>query len=238
MRLVAVGLGLGVTVACSTPAPSEPVLTTPDAAKSSGIELYPGDQDLGTPGEADASAIANLFPKKLRSLEECPPDAPPDLEAQVAAGLVLPVLEQAVHGAFTQAKSDQVAYVVHVNPCNTSHAEGWGPTRIYVVDGGRKVAEGEGSHVTRVVDVDLDGTDELVVATGGIGQGILEESAKLLTFSAGKVRVMQDFGSVLTDDCGTRLPGTSSRVTRVLLTPGKGAVQVEKKVETEPCDID
>jgi hypothetical protein len=236
-RLVGLGLVVGVMVACSA-APDQPVLVTSDVAAPTEVELYPGDADLGAPGGSDGAAMAALFPKQLRSLEECPADAPADAAAQIAMGLTMPILEQAVHGSFTRSKADQIAYVVHLNTCNTSHAENFGPTRIYVVEAGKTVAEGDGSHVNRVLDIDQDGADELVVSAGGIGQGILEENAKVLALSGGNIRVMQDFGSVLVDDCGTMLPGAASKLTRVLVTPGKGAVKFEKKVESHPCDVD
>ena len=114
----------------------------------------------------------------------------------------------------------------------------WIETRIYVVEGGKKVAEGEGSHITRVIDADGDGLDELVVTSGGIGQGVLEETARMLGVAGEKVRVIEDFGSVILDDCGTRLPGAASKVTRIVAVPKDGKYSFERKQTSQPCDID
>src|ERR1043165_7635261 len=48
--------------------------------------------------------------------------------------------------------------------------------------------------------------------TGGdMGQGELVETAALVSFQNGRMRVIQDFGTVVDDTCATAMPGSTTK---------------------------
>ena len=76
------------------------------------------------------------------------------------------------------------------------------------------------SSIVRKTDLNVDGVDELLMVTGDMNQGTIIEMAALLDFETGKVRVIEDFGTVTEDSCASGAPDSSSRASRLSMTGG------------------
>jgi hypothetical protein len=56
------------------------------------------------------------------------------------------------------------------------------------------------------------------MASGDMHQGVLTETAALLDFQNGHVRVVEDFGTVTEDSCGSGVGGSSSKASVVSIS--------------------
>lgn len=155
--------------------------------------------------------LEQVFPRRLGSSDECAPGAEPsneeDLAAQRAAGQMAPDLYETVRGSFTAPGRDETLHLVAVNECgDMPRALGQGTTQLVIRGGGRVVVSLNGfyGNVVAVRDVDGDRSDELLMKTGGFGQGVLEEYARVVSFAGGQERTVHDFGEVFIDSCGMR----------------------------------
>lgn len=134
------------------------------------------------------------------------------------AGQIVPDIAEAVDGSFTAAGQKETAYLIYVNECNASHADNFGSKRLAIFSGPRLVADIDldfKSSVVAKTDLDLDGINELLMTSGDMAQGEIIEIAALLSFQNGRMRVIQDFGTVINDDCASLRP-TAARKAAVL----------------------
>jgi len=58
----------------------------------------------------------------------------------------------------------------------------------------------------------------LLMMGGDMGQGELVQTAALLSFQNGRMRVIQDFGTVVDDTCATSMPGSSVKAAMLTYT--------------------
>ncbi|MEP6636660.1 MAG: hypothetical protein ABJB97_08025, partial [Acidobacteriota bacterium] len=126
-------------------------------------------------------------------------------------------------GSFTAAGQAQTAYVIAVSECNASHADNFGTNRVAIFAGQQLVADLDvdfKSSIERKIDLDGDGIDELLMTSGDMHQGILTEVAALLDFSNGRLRVIEDLGTVTEDSCASEMPGSSSKASVVSVIGG------------------
>ena len=130
------------------------------------------------------------------------------------AGQIVPNIAEVVTGSFTAAGQNETAYVIFVNECNASHADAYGSKRLAIFSGPRLVADVDlnfKASIAAKTDLNLDGIDELLMTGGDISQGVFMQVAALLSFENGRMNVIQDFGTVVTDDCASGRPGSTAR---------------------------
>ena len=137
------------------------------------------------------------------------------------AGQIVPQIGEVATGSFTAAGQNETAYVIFVNECNASHADNFGSKRVAIFSGPKLVAdmdvEFRGS-IALKTDLDGDGINELLMMGGDMGQGELVETAALLSFQNGRMRVIQDFGTVVDDSCATGTPGSTTKAAVLTVT--------------------
>ena len=144
------------------------------------------------------------------------------LRAARNAGQMVPSIVDMATGSFTAAGQNQTAYVIAVSECNASHADNFGTKRVAIFSGQQLVADVDGdfnSSIVRKTDLNGDGLDELLMSTGDMHQGILTETASLLSFQNGKMRVIQDFGLVDEDQCASEEPGSVTKASVISIVP-------------------
>ena len=137
------------------------------------------------------------------------------------AGQIVPDVAELVTGSFTAAGQNETAYLIFVNECNASHADNFGSKRLAILSGPRLVADIDlnfRSGITLKTDLDKDGIDELLMTSGDMHQGEMIETAALLSFQNGRMRVVQDFGTVIEDNCASLKRGSAAKAKVLYLT--------------------
>lgn len=127
------------------------------------------------------AAFKNGF---LKSQEEC---------SDSKAVRIAPDMNGKMEGSFTGINRKETLYIVNVFGCDSSHAENYGTTRFIVTEplaatGEVKIlanAEIQGAiaSVNRILDIDADGQNELVLTEGYSGMGETSESISLMRFA-------------------------------------------------------
>lgn len=150
------------------------------------------------------------------------------------SGQIVPQIAEMATGSFTGRGQTETAYVIFVNECTASHADNFGTKRVAIFQGPKLVADVDvdfrGSIMLKT-DLDHDGIDELLMTTGDMAQGTFVEMASLLSFQNGRVRVIQDFGTVVEDSCASLDPGSGSKA--VVLSIPNGAPFEMPKIKVD-----
>ncbi|MCU1264896.1 MAG: hypothetical protein JWM21_1214 [Acidobacteria bacterium] len=207
---------------------------TPPAAKAVLFD-FRNDRKIASPRIPMATqrmVLSKVFRRYLTDESKCGSrlesgNSADPLKAARNAGQIVPSIVDMASGSFTATGQLQTAYVISVSECNASHAENFGTKRVAIFAGQRLVADVDvdfrGS-IIRKTDLNSDGMDELLMATGDMNQGTLTELAALLDFPNGRMRVIQDFGTVTEDSCASEIPGSSSKASVLSIAnaaPGK-----------------
>lgn len=140
------------------------------------------------------------------------------LAAARRAGQMVPSVAEMMSGSFTAPGQNETAYVIFVNECNASHADNYGSKRVAIFSGQQLVADvdaGFKGSVVRKTDLDSDGVDELLMTGGDMNQGTLIEIASIVEFRNGRMRVIEDLGTVVEDSCAAAMPGSSSKASLI-----------------------
>lgn len=136
------------------------------------------------------------------------------LAAARRAGQMAPSVAEMVTGSFTAPGQTETAYVIFVNECNASHADNFGTKRVAIFSGQQLIADVDANFnngIVRKTDLNSDGVDELLMVAGDMNQGTIVEMASLVEFRNGRMRVIEDFGTVVEDSCASGMPSSSSR---------------------------
>lgn len=188
----------------------------------------------------ERDVLSKIFRRYLTDPNRCRSDFDAGEEFLAGArraGQIVPNIAEMVTGSFTAAGQNETAYVIFVNECNASHADAYGSKRIAIFSGPRLVADMDldfKSGIALKTDLDKDGINELLMTGGDMAQGTLIETVALLSFQNGRMRVVQDFGTVVNDDCASGRPGSSAKAAVLSITnaaPGQmPAIRVDKYI--------
>lgn len=179
------------------------------------------NDDANTPPKISAATQRDVLSKVFRRYLTDPNKCKANFEggqdflaSARRAGQIVPQIADVATGSFTAAGQNETAYVIFVNECNASHADNFGSKRVAIFSGPKLVADMDvdfrGS-IALKTDLDLDGINELLMTSGDMAQGELVEMAALLSFQNGRMRVIQDFGTVVDDSCASAIAGSTTK---------------------------
>ncbi|MGH9967285.1 MAG: hypothetical protein ACREBG_05560 [Pyrinomonadaceae bacterium] len=165
------------------------------------------------------TVLSKVFRKYLTDEAKCNPQfdassSTDPLKAARNAGQIVPAIVDMGTGSFTGPLLAQTAYLISVGECGASHADNFGTKRVAIFSGQQLIADMDvdfRSSIVRKTDLNGDGLDELLMTGGDMNQGILVEMAALVDFRNGRLRVIEDFGTVTEDSCASGMPGSSSK---------------------------
>jgi hypothetical protein len=187
---------------------------------------------LKIPLGTQRTVLSKVFRKYLTDEGKCNPkfdasSSTDPLKAARNAGQIVPAIVDVASGSFTAPGRPETAYVISVSECNASHADNFGTKRVAIFLGQQLIADVDvdfkGS-IVRKTDLNSDGIDELLMTSGDMNQGTLIEMAALLDFQNGRLRVVEDFGTVTEDSCASGMQGSSSKASVLSISdvmPGK-----------------
>ena len=167
----------------------------------------------------ERSVLSKVFRRYLKDADKCNQQFAGSnntdyLAAARKAGEIVPLIADMATGSFTAAGQSQTLYVISVSECNASHADNFGTKRVAIFSGQQLVADVDvdfNQNIERKTDLNFDGIDELLTTTSDMHQGVVEDTAALLSFQNGRMRVVQDFGFVVEDSCASLMPGSASK---------------------------
>ena len=188
---------------------------------------------------ANKKILSAVFPKYLSDARYCREDvdttgADDYLAGMRKAGQIVPSVLDLATGSFTVAGEEQVAYVISVGECNASHADNFGSKRLAIFAGNRLVLNADldfKSGILKKTDLDANGLNELLLLGGDMNQGILIETAALVTMRNRKVVVMQDFKKVFEDSCASLIRGSGIDASVIFLGPARSGQMPAQQVE-------
>jgi hypothetical protein len=209
-----------------------------------GQVLYDFRVDQPTPpntvvGAAEEDRVLDAtFARYLKDPAQCEQGAEPadadDLAALRERGQFAPHISDAVRGSFTGARREETLYVIAAGECgDLPRYLGGGSTQLVIRRGGENVLSLNGFYgtVSAVRDVDGDGADEVLLRVGGFGQGVLEESARLLGFAGGRERVVHDFETIFVNSCGRGDETSAIKAAVLRLTSAPGARRPRYRID-------
>jgi hypothetical protein len=192
-------------------------------------------KELKIPAATQRNVLSKVFRKYLVDENKCNTqfdagNGADPLAAARKAGQIVPSIVDMASGSFTAPGQTQTVYLISVSECNASHADNFGTKRVAIFSGQQLVADLDvdfKSTIVKKTDLDGDGIEELLMTTGDMAQGTVIEMAGLVSFQNGRLRVIEDFGTVVEDDCASLRAG-SSRTVSVLYTANAAPFSMPK----------
>jgi hypothetical protein len=229
MKTIALILSTIVLAAIGVLAQKQP--TSPPRNPKQILHDFRVTQPINTPkipAGTERSVLTKVFRRYLNDESKCNPQFESSsetdpLKAARSAGQIVPSIVDMATGSFTQVGSSEILYVISVSECNASHADNFGTKRVAIFAGQQLIANMDvdfRNSILRKTDLNGDGLDELLMTTGDMHQGILTETAALLDFQGGRLRVIEDFGTVTEDSCASEIPGSTSKAAVVSYAGG------------------
>jgi hypothetical protein len=180
------------------------------------------DRNIAQPAISKAterSVLSKVFRRYLPDSARCnsqfdASNASDPLAAARKAGEIVPSISAMATGSFTATGQSQTLYVISVSECNASHADNFGTKRAVIFSGQRLIADVDvdfKQNIEAKTDLNSDGIDELLMTSGDIHQGVVDEMAALFSFQNGRLQVVHDFGLIVTDSCASLAPGSVSK---------------------------
>lgn len=185
-----------------------------------------------------ARVLKLLFPKFLADDKRC--GNPKTLKDARDRGQFVPRVSEVATGSFTEARATQKLYNIFVGECGATHADNYGTSLLVVVQGGAVISRAEGAggdSISKVVDVDGDGKNELVLTSGVSAQGTMVSTARLSRFDGQRLVAVSDFGEVYSGNCAGAFEPKEEEVTSVVASFVVGkpvAFRITKK--KGPCN--
>jgi hypothetical protein len=175
--------------------------------------------------------LSKVFRKYLTDDKKCSDNFEQSGDDYLASarktGQIVPMVADFETGSFTAPGQTETAYVIWTGECGASHAQNYGSKRVAIFSGQQLVADVDADfngHLNRKSDLNSDGVDELLMSASDMAQGTMMEIASLVEFRSGRRRVIEDFGSVVEDNCASGFPGSSAKASVLTisdLVPGR-----------------
>ena len=174
------------------------------------------------------TVLSRVFRKYLTDANQCKSgfdasNGADPLAAARKAGQMVPSIVDVETGSFTAPGQTQTAYVIDVSECNASHADNFGTKRVAIFSGQQLVADFDADFMREIVrktDLNGDGVDELLMTSGDMAQGTLVQMATLVSFENGQRRMLQEFSTVVEDDCASGRPSSTTKASVLYIPAG------------------
>lgn len=154
--------------------------------------------------------LSSLFPLYLPDEDQCKQKAHTEDEvpAMREKGQFAPVVLAQSRGSFSDPGRKEVAYLVALHECSDDSA--WQTREVIVVpDAGRATpiarAEVSDDRLLDAFDLTQDGQTELFLAGDSSVNGVFAQHAEIYQFDKGKLRKLEDFGTVYENYCRSAL---------------------------------
>ncbi len=198
--------------------------------------------------EAKERIIKAVFPANDSAASTAPDNANVNDDAEDANDAA-PVEDEAADaaitssatGAFTAPNVRETAYFVET--LNGSHAENWGAKRLAIFAGDKLVAAFDvqaSNEILKTLDLNSDGTSELLLGGGFTNCGVTEQSARLVDLRGRKLRVLYEFEKAYEATCAAKQTGGSLTAAVIYVAPTTRGKFPEMRVDSyvAPCASD
>jgi len=184
-------------------------------------------------GAAEA-VLGQIFQKYLKDVGQCP-DGALTAEQARAQGKVAPRVKSAIAGAFVEPGAAEQVLDISVGECGATHADGWGSHRLVLLRDGKVQANLDlAGKLTGAADIDGDGRKELLIESGGTGQGITTVTLKIARITGAALAVLREI-PVYEGGCGARNPEGEETTRVFVVARGGGAVDFDLLRERRDC---
>lgn len=158
------------------------------------------------------------------------------MEQARAQGNVVPQIATHSSGSFSRSGASEQLLGVLVGECGATHADGWGSRRLVLWADG-KIARDVAlqGRLAGAADLDGDGRMEVLIESGGTGQGITTTSLIVARLEPQGLAVIADFGVVYEGNCGAQKPEGEEVSIVTAVARGGASLDFDLRKEKRPC---